>query len=251
MEYTRLLSALRDEGETLAATPVVALSEPVPTVPDWTVEHVVRHTGKIHQWVVAALQAPPEASVSEVRRSGDMPRGPECLAAYRVALEALLDEFTRLDPGKQVPTMVGPGTVAWWLRRQTHEVSVHRMDVSDTLQAAGGPKVAELDPEIAADGVDEWVDVFLGRLAAGGRLPDSLAGRTIHLHGTDTDAAEWHLAFAPGTVEVTREHCKADVALRGPAQDLLLTLWRRRPLVGLDVIGDSAVARALLGSAAL
>lgn len=251
MDYTRLLSALRDEGETLAATPVVALSEPVPTVPDWTVEDVVRHTGKVHQWVTAALQAAPQTPLSEIRRSGDMPRGPECIPAYRFALDTLLDEFDRIDPEKPVPTMIGPGTAAWWLRRQTHEVAVHRVDVSDTLKAAGGPKAEELDPVVAADGVDEWLDVFLGLLSGGGRLPDSLHGHTIHLHGTDTDAAEWHLSFSPGAVEVTREHRKADVALRGSAQDLLLTLWRRRPLVGLDVVGEAAIARALLGSAAL
>ncbi|RVW10376.1 maleylpyruvate isomerase family mycothiol-dependent enzyme [Prescottella agglutinans] len=251
MDSTSLLSALREQGEMLAATPIVALSEPVPMVPGWTVEHVVRHTGKVHQWVIAALQATADTPLSEIVRVGDMPRGPECVAAYRLAFDSLLDTFERLDPEHPAPTMVGPGTAAWWLRRQTHEVSVHRIDVSDTLRAAGGPSVPELDPEIAADGVDEWVHIFLAMLARGDRLPESLDGRTIHLHGTDTEAAEWHLAFESGAVTVTREHRKGDVALRGPAQDLLLTLWRRRPLARLDVIGDETVAGDLLAAAAV
>ncbi|GAB2659765.1 maleylpyruvate isomerase N-terminal domain-containing protein [Prescottella soli] len=251
MDSTSLLSALREQGEMLAATPIVALSEPVPTVPGWTVEHVVRHTGKVHQWVLAALQASADTPLPKIVRVGDMPRGPECVAAYRLAFDSLVETFTRLDPEHPVPTMVGPGTASWWLRRQTHEVSVHRIDVSDTLRAAGGPSVPELDPEVAADGVDEWAHVFLGRLARDGRLPDSLDGRTIHLHGTDTESAEWHLAFESGAVTVTREHRKADVALRGRAQDLLLTMWRRRPLARLEAVGDVAVARDLLESAAL
>lgn len=251
MDTTRLLATVRSQGEMIAATPVDALPEPVPTVPGWTVEHVVRHTGKVHQWVLAALREPADAPLSAIRRSGDMPRGAQCLTAYREALDALLDEFARRAGADPAPTMVGPGTASWWVRRQAHEVSVHRIDVADALHAAGGAGPVALDAEVAADGIDEWVSVFLRRLARGGRLPDNLDGTAVHLHGTDTSAAEWHLAFGAGDVEVVHEHRKGDVALRGPAQNLLLTMWRRRPLSGIDAVGDVAVARALLESVAL
>lgn len=251
MDTPQLLSALRTQGDLLASTPVGVLAEPVPTVPDWTVEHVLRHTGKVHLWVAAALRSAPETPLSEIRRIGDMPRGSECVAAYRAALDLVLAEFDRLGADRPVPTMIGPGTVAWWIRRQTHEVSIHGVDVADAISAGGGPDASALDPAVAADGVDEWTHLFPDRLARAERFPESLDGRTIHLHGTDTAPAEWFLAFDGGSVDVTREHRKADVALRGPAQDLLLTLWRRRPLEGLDVVGDVAVARALLGAAAV
>jgi hypothetical protein len=42
--------------------------------------------------------------------------------------------------------------------------------------------------------------------------------------------------------------------VRGPASDLLLVLWRRRPLEGLEaveVLGDAAVARRLVARANL
>jgi len=39
------------------------------------------------------------------------------------------------------------------------------------------------------------------------------------------------------------------VALRGPASDLFLTLWRRRPLDSIDLVGDRAVADALYDAA--
>ncbi|PTR30174.1 uncharacterized protein (TIGR03083 family) [Rhodococcus sp. OK519] len=251
MDTPHLLSALRTQGRLLAGTPVEALAERVPAVPGWTVEHVLRHTGKVHLWVAAALRAEPGTPLAEIHRDGDMPRGPECVAAYRAALDAVLAEFDRHGADHPVPTMVGPGTVGWWIRRQAHEVSIHRVDVSDAISAAGGPDVPALEAGAAADGVDEWAHVFLGRLASAGKLPESLDGRTIHLHGTDAAAAEWHLAFEPGAVVVTREHRKGDVALRGPAQDLLLAMWRRRPLAGLDTVGDHSVAQDLLNAVAL
>lgn len=251
MDTSHLLSALRTQGALLAGTSKDALTEPVPTVPDWTVEHVLRHTAKVHLWVAAALRSRPETPPAHIPRAGGMPHGPECITAYRAALGVVLTEFERLDADHPVPTMVGPGTVAWWIRRQAHEVAVHRVDVSDAISAGGGPDAPALDSAVAADGVDEWVHVFVGRLARAGRLPGALDGRSIHLHGTDTSPAEWYLAFEDGAAVVTREHRKADVALRGPAQELLLTLWRRRPLEALGAVGDVAVARALLGAAAL
>jgi hypothetical protein len=44
----------------------------------------------------------------------------------------------------------------------------------------------------------------------------------------------------------TREHAKGACALRGPASDLLLVLWRRLPVGRIEVIGDAAVADAFV-----
>ena len=41
---------------------------------------------------------------------------------------------------------------------------------------------------------------------------------------------------------VARDHAKADAALRGPAHDLLMVLWRRSPLDAVEVFGDTAAA---------
>ena len=41
---------------------------------------------------------------------------------------------------------------------------------------------------------------------------------------------------------VAREHSKGDCAIRGPASDILLALWRRVPLSTCDVVGDADVA---------
>jgi hypothetical protein len=53
------------------------------------------------------------------------------------------------------------------------------------------------------------------------------------------------IRFEPGGIVAERGHAKGDAAVRGPAAELLLWLWGRRPLDGLDVIGDRSAAEAL------
>jgi uncharacterized protein (TIGR03083 family) len=253
MEPARHLEILRTEGERLASVPADSLDAPVPSIEGWTVERVLTHTGKVHQWGAAVLALPPGGELADVDMAAlaGMPRGPEALPAYRASLDAVLAAFAERDPSTPCPTFVGPGDVAWWLRRQANEIAVHRVDAADAIAAAGGPQPDPIAADAAADGVDEWASLFLGRWAAhGDGLPDGLVGRTLHLHGTDepapADGAEWLLTLDRRSVTVERTHAKGDVALRGSAQDLLLAVWRRRPLSALDAIGDASVAERLL-----
>ena len=71
------------------------------------------------------------------------------------------------------------------------------------------------------------------------------AGPSIHVHCTDTEG-EWFVRLpAGGERVVTREHAKADVALRGPAEGLLLFLWGRvaSNAAGVDVVGNTDVVQ--------
>lgn len=255
MQPARHLEILRSQGELVAALPADHLDAAVPSLPDWTVERVVRHLGKVHRWVLGAVQVPEGAGMDAVGPLAPMPKGPDCLPAYRDVHEELVAHLEGRDPSDPAPTFAGPGTVGWWMRRQAHEVAVHRIDAHDAVHAAGGPEPVALEPDAAADGIDEWATFFLAvRFGQRfGDLPEGLAGRSIHIHGTDDpappDGAEWLIAFTDRGVEVESTHAKGDVALRGPAQDLLLALWRRRPLESLDVVGDEAVARRLLDAA--
>ncbi|MGI8754645.1 MAG: maleylpyruvate isomerase N-terminal domain-containing protein [Acidimicrobiales bacterium] len=249
MEPTRHLEILRTEGERLATVPADALGAAVPTMEGWTVERVLRHTGKIHQRALAFLDAAPEPLSADAALPG-MPSGPDCIPAYRQALDDLVGRFAAVDPSAPVAHFAGAATVAWWMRRQAQEVSVHRVDAQDAVHAAGGPAPDDLAADGAADGMAEWATFFLPRWSGrAGPVPADLFGRSLHLHGTDdptpAGGAEWFITLG-AEIEVHATHAKGDVALRGPAQDLLLTLWRRRPLAALDVIGDPTVAEHLL-----
>jgi hypothetical protein len=198
------------------------------------------------------LELGPDQGMGDAPPLEPMPKGPDCLPAYRESAHELLARFERDDPDRTCLNFSGVGTVAFWMRRQAQEVSVHRVDAQDAVHAAGGEAPAELAADGAADGIDEWARFFLGVRWAQrfGELPGDLAGRTVHIHGTDDpapiDGAEWLLKFTAEGVEVAAAHAKGEVALRGPANDLLLALWRRRPLSSLDVIGDGAMAERLL-----
>ena len=252
MEPSRHLEILRVEMERLGAVDPAVLGAVVPTIDGWDVERVVRHVGKVHEWVLGMLRLPPGKALGDAPAPVGLPKGPDCLPAYRAVADEMLAHLEAEDPARPCVNFAGDGDVAWWMRRQAQEVAVHRVDAHDAVHAAGGAAPDPIAADGAADGIDEWTRFWLG-IRWGqrfGDLPEDLAGRTIHIHGTDdpapADGAEWLLAFTPDGVRVDAAHAKGDVALRGPANDLLLALWRRRPLASLDVVGDAAVAERLL-----
>ena len=107
---------------------------------------------------------------------------------------------------------------------------MHRVDAES---AAGTP--TPLDAELAVDGIDEFLTVFLPRLADNfGDVGDA----TVHVHCTDVEG-EWLVARRDGEITVTAEHAKGDVAARGSASDLALFLWGRVPADALEVFGDA------------
>lgn len=79
--------------------------------------------------------------------------------------------------------LAGIPTSGFWARRMAHELTIHR---ADATLAAGQPY--EVAPEIAADAIDEWLQItqFAQRT-----MPDDGVrelrgtGRSIHLHATD------------------------------------------------------------------
>jgi uncharacterized protein (TIGR03083 family) len=123
--------------------------------------------------------------------------------------------------------------VAFWLRRMAQETTMHRIDAEQATGVAG-----PVDAALAVDGIDELFDLFLPRRHAGKATGD---GETAHVHATDAEG-EWLLRLTGDGIAVERGHAKGDVAVRGPAGDLLLWLWGRRPVDGLEVFGDAGLA---------
>ncbi|MCU1369898.1 MAG: hypothetical protein JWO77_1092 [Ilumatobacteraceae bacterium] len=252
MEPQRHLEILRLEMGRLGSIDPELLGAAVPALDDWTVERVVRHVGKVHEWVLGMLRLEPGQELGDAPAAVGLPKGPDCLPAYRQVAADLLAHLEADDPDRACLNFAGAGDVAWWMRRQAQEVSVHRVDAHDAVHAAGGAEPDALAADGAADGIDEWARFFLAVRWGQrfGSLPADLVGRTVHIHGTDEpapiDGAEWLVAFGTEGVEVAATHAKGDVALRGPANDLLLALWRRRPLASIDLVGDTAVAERLL-----
>jgi uncharacterized protein (TIGR03083 family) len=232
MDVSGQLDALRGDGEAFAAAADAGdLGAAVPACPGWTVADLVHHLGSVHEFwatIVAERRQERPRDVRPARR----PDG-ELVGWYRDGLARLVEVLAGTDPATPVWTWSSQRDVAFAVRRMAHETAVHRWDAEDSRQAA-----TPVEANLASDGIDEMLALFLPFTSAGAASVDG----TVHIHCGDVPG-EWMVRPDPaGGLAVTREHAKGDCALRGPASDLLLVLWRRLPLEAVEVLGDLALA---------
>jgi uncharacterized protein (TIGR03083 family) len=227
------------EGAALADAAERDLQAAVPAAPGWDVAELLRHTGLVHVRTSVILRTGTMERPS--RKNGLLPDPPAdgLLEWYRAGLAELVRDLGRVDDPERPVYSFAPAhqRAGFWPRRMAHETAIHRVDAQ---QAVGAP-VDPLDGAFAVDGLDELLTIFVPTFAAD-RSPGD--GRTVHLHATDAEG-EWLIRFEPETVVVEVGHAKGDAAVRGPAGELLLWLWGRRPLADLEVFGDPAAAEAL------
>ncbi|HEX9063518.1 MAG TPA: maleylpyruvate isomerase family mycothiol-dependent enzyme, partial [Streptosporangiaceae bacterium] len=94
----------------------------------------------------------------------------------------------------------------------------------------------------AADGVSELLTCFITR--PGGELR---ADPAVRLRVRCTDAGgDWLVTIGPDRVVTTSPADAGDCVVTGPACDLYLALWNRRPAGELTVRGDPAVLSLFL-----
>lgn len=197
--------------------------------PGWTVASLVEHIGTLHRYVTEAIVT--------AAKPGGWPAGPEgdladWFASGVAALEAAMRERSD-DTACYTFFDNAPKTVGTWVRRQCQELAVHRYDAE--LAATGTAEA--IDPSIALDGIDEYFDLFVPRVDA--RSPIRLRA-SVHLHAVE--GGEWFVQCSDDASPViTREHAKGDVAINGPADELLLALWGRvQPGdMELEIFGDT------------
>ena len=232
------LSALAADSEAFADL-ATDLDAPVPSCPDWKVADLVEHLGGVYSWVQLSVRGGGERPTTN-RDQAPGSRA-ELVPWFLGQRAGVLDALTAHEPDAPAWNFTGRTEtfhVGWWRRRQAMETAIHLFDMEAAL---GEPK--QIAPELASDGVDELVGSFLpGSLS---RKPVAGLEGTLHLHCTDVDG-EWVLDFREGTVDVRREHAKADAALRGPASDLFLWVWNRVPLDSgsFEVFGRREIAEA-------
>jgi uncharacterized protein (TIGR03083 family) len=244
MESEEYLVALAAAVEAAgAAVAAAGVSAPVPSCPGWTVADLLVHMTSGDRWACAIVEQRTTQRVANDLIE-DHPSGDALVPWYLDGARRLVDALTELDPASPLWTFSpADRTARFWRRRRALETTVHRYDAQ---LAAGTP--APVDAALAADGIDEFLTVFLPRFA-----PDVVAdGRTIHLHCTDIESdadghtdgdadGEWLITGTADGTELTREHAKGDVAARGRASDLFLFLWGRVAPTTLDVFGDAAL----------
>jgi uncharacterized protein (TIGR03083 family) len=217
------------------------LSIAVPSCPDWTLNQLVRHVGHAHRWADLMIrervaEIPFDRNEAQKLASYVGEKASDVVPWLMEGAASLAEALAAVDPDEMIAVLGGhPGPRAW-SRRMAHETVLHRWDVTNAL---GVPFV--LDPEVARDTLAEWTGLALP--LAFMRQPAETAplvgpGRTVHLHATDVEA-EFVIDLTAAAPVVRQGHEKAAVALRGPVVELVLAVYRRRSVEGLEVFGDA------------
>ena len=230
--------ALRRDGAALGEAARTDLDAAVPSCPGWTMRDLVVHTANVYKHkyeIVKDLITEPHDKTPETHPEDDQ-KLVEWFEGWLAKLAATLAES---DPEAHAWNWSdGEQVVSFWHRRMAQETVVHRWDAQNALGDS-----APVEPELAADGVDEILYAFMeGDRSVG---PE----RSVHIHCTDPGletGGEWLVSMTEGKALVTREHAKGDCALRGSSSDLLLALWGRVPLDDVELLGDRGAAEALI-----
>jgi uncharacterized protein (TIGR03083 family) len=204
----------------------------VPACDGWTARDVVEHLGAVHRFAASIV-------LSGQRVKAPRPLVTEPIASwYTGTATALLAALRAVSPDEAVPNFSYLNeTAAFWPRRQMHETIVHTVDLQ---QALGRPESEWTIPAvIAADGVDEVLQVYFPRLTAQGRRPDVRS--SIRLRATDVGRS-WVVAPAHDVPVLLHPSHDADAVVTGTAADLYLGLWHRIPRERLQFDGDDGVA---------
>ncbi|WP_203861555.1 maleylpyruvate isomerase N-terminal domain-containing protein [Plantactinospora mayteni] len=204
----RLLECLAADQARLRQVASADLAAAVPSCPDWTVADLVRHVAVVYLHKVECMRTGRIPSAWPPDLSGEEP-----LALLDRAGAALRAEFDSRDSAALAPTWYDPDqTVGFWLRRMAQETVVHRVDA----ELATAQPVAEIPTDLAVDGIDEVLRIFL---AYGSRrwpedFTDVLPEPEVTVLAT-TGPAGWLVRLGPdgATVTTDRAAVRAGVAV--------------------------------------
>lgn len=211
----------------------------IPTCPGWSMLQLLRHVGRGDRWAAHIIQTNAGAdldprTVPEGRPPDDTDGARHWL---RTSPVLLLDVIGHVGPEQTVATLVGPRPASWWVRRRLHEATVHR---ADAALATGQPY--HLAPDLAVDGIEEWLERLAVELPASPMLALEDT-KSIGLTAPDAGAS-WTIRGVKNGIEWNRTASDraADVCLTANAADLFLALVRRRPAPGgVHIEGDHAL----------
>jgi uncharacterized protein (TIGR03083 family) len=207
----------------------------VPWSDRWTVGTVARHVAATHHVVAQIVSGRPDADFGLF---GQLPTpakdSPEFVDWSRSGTSSLLEQLSSVAEDDECWSWFEPGRrVGWWARRMALEAVVHR---SDTDGALGGELSVASD--VAADGIDEYLDVFVATSRATHHSPP---GPTVSLECSDRHDRWWLDLSSQGERTVSRERRDTTVGISGPAGQLLWILWGRvaaSDAAGVTLSGD-------------
>lgn len=221
VDLVRRVELIKLDSAALADAADTDLRVRIPTCPEWDMAALVRHLLQVHRsWSLIV----DEGRMAPDWSKAPMPPDDELVAAFRTNAIRFADILGATDPAKPCWTW-GPEQNAGFVQRfQVQEAALHRRDAQEAVGDAG---------PIAADGAAdaiELVNLLLPTVAPGMRAAFRVSATDAPLDLT--------IGSTPDLPVVG--------ALRGSASDLLLVLWKRRPLEAVEASGDvDQIAAAL------
>lgn len=233
MDFSRLLESLASDFARLRAIAPIALTAQVPSCPGWSVTDLTRHVGEVYLHKTLAMRegAEPDPWPPSELADGDP------LVLLDRAYAGLIGEFAAHKPEDAAGSWYAPDqTVGFYIRRMAQETVIHRIDA----ELATGQPVAAVPDDLAIDGIDELLKVFVAYSVAEWSdsftdiLPKSLS-RTCTVHA---GRAVWQIRTGPGAFVVTDSAVDgvADATVSGAPAAVLRWLWNRE-----DANASSAV----------
>jgi uncharacterized protein (TIGR03083 family) len=246
MDDKRLLDSYAADYARLREVAARDLAAAVPTCPGWTVADLVRHVALVY------------LHKAETIRLGQWPEpwppagidDEEPIALLARTHDELKAQFAAHNPSDPALTWHPPEqTVRFWIRRMAQETAIHRIDA----ELAAGEPVAPIPDDLAVDGIDELLRIFLAYDddAWAEEAGPILATSPGHRVAVRVPGAEWMIETSPTSLAVTTafgaaigrlDETHVDAAITGPAPGVLRRLWNR----GGEPVTESGDQAALI-----
>ncbi len=222
LSHERYLEAIEKESAALLDAARGNLDAPVPSCPEWSMSDLLGHLGEVHRfWNEMAGRALTNPRDSE---DHDPPEGVDLIEWFGEGPGLLVSTLANADLEQPMWSWSPVKKVGFVPRRMAQETAVHRWDAQN---AVGDP--SDIDADLAADGIDELMYVWLPAQAALDEPPKT----SVHIHTTDADG-EWLAVLEQGAghYQGAREgRCRATGACFGRSP---VPLAPHRRIVGGD-----------------
>jgi uncharacterized protein (TIGR03083 family) len=155
MENSRYLECLQKDYLRIREVVPGHFAARVPSCPDWTVADLVRHVAQVYLHKVELMRNGKEPAVWPPEGFGQQ----DPLKLLDQGHTQLMSEFKARSARDATRTWYGPDqTVGFWIRRMAQETVIHRIDA----ELGAGALVAPVPDDLAIDGIDELLTVFVG-----------------------------------------------------------------------------------------
>ena len=227
----------------------------IPTCPQWTIADLINHQGTVFRFAGETVSQGLADRPADISQDPKPPEdGEGLLAWFNERAEFIVDVLDKADmeqPAWNWTDLADDKKAQFWLRRMVHEVAIHAYDAKIALN-----QEFVISEEWGIDGTDEYLVTLFSRFLKSQPDLERPTG-SLHLHAINgdtsgTEMGEWFCELENEKLKITREHIKADGALKGSGTDLMLAMWKRIELDNpkLEVHGDKEVVKKWIAFAA-